>query len=363
MVQGALNEARMEEKQILIVDDEPKVAFFLAKALMRVNPGYGVGIAHSGEEALNELRRTAVDLLITDLRMPGINGLELMKRVRTDHPDSRLVLMTAYGNAEIEAMAYQLGACRYITKPFSLNDLIETVQSALEEPEAPGKDILMLSDERFEAIAQHLASLRFEVGAQCIILADVSGPIVAHVGETQGLNIPTLVSLAGGSFATSSEMSRCLGETKALTLNYHEGEKYDVYSSSVTPELFLMLVFYKQAKRSRIGMVWLYIQRSLQKLRTLVEDAERVGADEVLDAEFGSMLSDSLDELFTADAETEKLDASTRAEESETIEAVEEATPPSPASEDELQQVRETFNLEQALEMGLVDSNLLGNDE
>jgi hypothetical protein len=241
--------------------------------------------------------------------------------------------------------------------------LIETVQSALEETEAPGKDILMLSDERFEAIAQHLASLRFEVGAQCIILADVSGPIVAHVGETQGLNVPTLVSLASGSFATSSEMSRCLGESKALTLNYHEGEKYDVYSSSVTPELFLMLVFYKQAKRSRIGMVWLYIQRSLQKLQTLVADAERVGADEVLDAEFGSMLSDSLDELFTADAEVDKMEAQARGEAVETVEPEEEAEPAPSTSDEELDQVRETFNLEQALEMGLVDSNLLGNTE
>jgi hypothetical protein len=123
-----------------------------------------------------------------------------------------------------------------------------------------------------------------------------------------------------------------------------------------------MLVFYKQAKRSRIGMVWLYIQRSLQKLQSLVADAERVGADEVLDAEFGSMLSDSLDELFTADAESEKLEVSVGPEERETIEAADEAAPPPSAPEDELQQVRETFNLEQALEMGLVDSNVLGND-
>ncbi|MGD2179380.1 MAG: hypothetical protein PVG71_16360, partial [Anaerolineae bacterium] len=279
----------------------------------------------------------------------------------TAHPESRLVLITAYGNAEIEAMAYQLGACRYITKPFSLNKLIETVQSALEEPAALGKDILMLSDERFEAIGQHLRGLRFEVGAQCIILADVSGPIVARVGEMEGLDAPRLVSLTGGSFTIASQMSRCLGESRALTLNYRQGEKYDVYSTSVTPELFLILVFYKRAKRSQIGMVWLYIQRSLQELQSLVAGAERVEADEAMDAEFGSTLSESLDELFIADAEAEKLEANAGGEQSEEVEAAGRIASTASASEDEFQQLRETFSLEQALEKGLVDSNLLGN--
>lgn len=376
----------MENRHILIVDDEPKVAFFLAKSLAHANHAYRVSSAHSGEEGLSINERVQVDLLITDLRMPGMDGLELMKQFRERNPHCRLILMTAYGNAEIEAMAYRLGACRYITKPFSLEQMIETVEAALADPEMPGRDILVLSDERFESIAQCLADLRFEVGAQCIILADVSGPVVVHVGETDDLDVSTLVSLAGGSFASTFEMARCLGERHALNLNYHEGEKYDVYSSNVNADLFLMLVFNKRVQRSRIGMVWLYIQRILQKLQDLVSEAERISADEVLDADFESQLSDSLDALFASDVEFGSDDLGLGGGLEEMAQPLPESSPPpaaqpekspepapSPAqppeperspepsiapasSEDEAaEQIRETFSLEEALKMGLVD--------
>ena len=89
---------------------------------------------------------------------------------------------------------------------------------ALAEPETPGRDILVLSDDQFDAMAQCLSNLQFEVGAQCILLADVAGQLVAHIGETGGLDLPALVSLIGGGFATSFAMARYLGEGQALTL-------------------------------------------------------------------------------------------------------------------------------------------------
>ena len=121
----------MAVRNILIVDDESKVAFLLGKALERCDNDYQVSIAHSGEEALRLLGKSPVDVLVTDMRMPGVSGLELIRWVRSASPDTRTILMTAYDNPQVEAEAHDLGAHCYITKPFSIDLFTQKVQDAL----------------------------------------------------------------------------------------------------------------------------------------------------------------------------------------------------------------------------------------
>jgi CheY-like chemotaxis protein len=121
----------MTQRRILIVDDEQKVAFFLSQALERSNRNYDVTIAHSGEEAMEYLRETKVDLLVTDLRMPGISGLELVRWARTNSPKTRTILITAYGSTEVEAEANRLQTDHYIAKPFAIDVFTQAVQEAL----------------------------------------------------------------------------------------------------------------------------------------------------------------------------------------------------------------------------------------
>ena len=75
-------------------------------------------MARSGEEALDRLRNAPYDLIITDLRMPGMDGVELVRRLKTDHPDLAVVVMTAYGTIESAVEAMRLGAADYLVKPF-----------------------------------------------------------------------------------------------------------------------------------------------------------------------------------------------------------------------------------------------------
>jgi CheY-like chemotaxis protein len=121
---------------ILIVDDEPKVAFFLGRALERYNSANRVTISHSGEEALQILGTSDVDVLVTDLRMPGISGLELIRWARASSPRTRSILITAYGSDEIRTQAYDLNASRYITKPFDIQQFTRAVEEALLLAEA-----------------------------------------------------------------------------------------------------------------------------------------------------------------------------------------------------------------------------------
>lgn len=120
-------------KRILIVDDEKKVAFFLQEGLAGLGERYEVISADSAESALRELDTDSFDLVVTDFRLPGLNGLQLMERLLKSSPNTRTILITAYGSDEVEAAAYRLRARRYLTKPFRIEDFVRTVRETLAE--------------------------------------------------------------------------------------------------------------------------------------------------------------------------------------------------------------------------------------
>ena len=289
----------MTTRNVLIVDDEPKVAFFLSKALERSNRDYCVSVAHSGEEALEVLNQSSVDLLVTDLRMPGISGLELIRWVRASSPQTRTILITAYGNDEVEAETRRLEAYRYITKPFDIGDFTQAVQDALSDVAVSRLGFVVLSGESFEVIAHQLDRLRYDVGARCILLADMQGQRLVEVGDVSSLDTVTLLSLLAGGFAANVELARQFGSGEAVNFNFHEGVHYEIYSANVGDNLFLAIVYDRRVQTSRIGIVWLYTRRTIERLLVIISTAETTTPVQPLDEDFGFSLMTELDTLFT----------------------------------------------------------------
>jgi len=124
--------------RILIVDDEKQLVHGLQQVLLPEFPGSSVDAAYSGEEALSCLAKVAYDLIIADLRMPGFDGLELIKGVRYLYPDVPVILMTGYGSESIQAEATKLGVKRYIDKPFDIDEMVREVSQLLPEREQAG---------------------------------------------------------------------------------------------------------------------------------------------------------------------------------------------------------------------------------
>jgi hydroxymethylpyrimidine pyrophosphatase-like HAD family hydrolase/CheY-like chemotaxis protein len=123
----------MINHNILIVEDELGVAQPLKRALdLSPNKLYQVEMSSSGEDALEQLRNKRFDLLISDFRLPGMDGLELMEQAQQISPEIPCVLITAYGSPSVEERARKL-AKAYIPKPFHLRDIIRTVQQILLE--------------------------------------------------------------------------------------------------------------------------------------------------------------------------------------------------------------------------------------
>ncbi len=115
---------------ILVVDDEEDIRQLLAALLRRA--GYEVSVAQSGEEALAKLRETPCDLVITDLRMPGMDGLQLLRRIATEFPTSRAIVLTGYGSIQSAVEATKLGADNYISKPIVFDEFLQAVRATLE---------------------------------------------------------------------------------------------------------------------------------------------------------------------------------------------------------------------------------------
>src|SRR5207249_5110083 len=113
--------------RILIVEDEVAVARQIASALTEA--GHDPKAVHDGEVALDEVRKTPFDLIVLDIRLPGIDGFQVLQRLRAQHLSSRVLLLTARGQVNDRVTGLQLGADDYLAKPFAMQELLARVRA------------------------------------------------------------------------------------------------------------------------------------------------------------------------------------------------------------------------------------------
>jgi YesN/AraC family two-component response regulator len=112
-----------EAKRLLIVDDEEAVTFSLFQIFINIPTECEVLTASDGTEALKKIEAGEFDLIITDIAMPGINGLDLLTMIKSKHPKTKVIVITAYGSDERKEQAISRGAEHYIEKPFDIYEL------------------------------------------------------------------------------------------------------------------------------------------------------------------------------------------------------------------------------------------------
>ena len=113
---------------ILVVDDELMMRNLLEKILVR--DGYNVKTAENGQDALEVLKREKIDIVISDMKMPEMNGFDLLKTIKKEYPRIGMIMMTAYGDTYTVKDALLLGADEYITKPFKSFEVSMIVERA-----------------------------------------------------------------------------------------------------------------------------------------------------------------------------------------------------------------------------------------
>jgi DNA-binding NtrC family response regulator len=124
--------------KILIVDDEESVRRIIGIQLKRL--GHESFEAPDGPEALEILKKQAIETVVTDLKMPKMDGLELLQRLRKSHPEIPVIMMTAHGTIDTAVEAMKRGAFDYVTKPFNQAEFLETIQRAIRSAEELKKE-------------------------------------------------------------------------------------------------------------------------------------------------------------------------------------------------------------------------------
>ena len=119
-----------ESARVLVVDDEGANRYSVSKTLQKV--GYMVSEAADGEQALEIIQRQTFDVVLTDIRMPGLDGVELLRRIKEESPDIIVILMTAYASLGTAVEALRLGAHDYLIKPSSSQDIRQSVARGVE---------------------------------------------------------------------------------------------------------------------------------------------------------------------------------------------------------------------------------------
>ena len=119
-------------KKMLIVDDEETLTYSLYQSFIISQRDYEVVTAATGEEAAEKLSDMKFDLVITDIKMPGMDGLELLSLIKSKYPATDVIVMTAYGSEEKKEEALKKGARFYIEKPFEIKEIKQLVMELLQ---------------------------------------------------------------------------------------------------------------------------------------------------------------------------------------------------------------------------------------
>ncbi|MBX3272714.1 MAG: sigma-54-dependent Fis family transcriptional regulator [Sandaracinaceae bacterium] len=186
------------KKQILVADDEPNLRRVLSAQLTR--DGYDVIAVEDGQAALEALENHHVDVVISDLRMPRVDGITLLKRVVVSHPDVPVILITAHGTVDTAVEALKLGAFDYVTKPFEQSEFRNVVHKAARTRELIEHEV---------SAAPTSEPGRYRIIGQSGPMLDVY-QVIERVADT-----PSTVLLTGESGTGKELIARALHENSS----------------------------------------------------------------------------------------------------------------------------------------------------
>ncbi|MDD4600285.1 Sporulation initiation phosphotransferase F [bioreactor metagenome] len=125
----------MANAKVLVIDDQPGIRRLLVEVLSE--EGYTVFTASTGYEGVQQVKDTEPDLVLMDMKMPGMDGIETLRELKRIGKADKVIMMTAYGELELVNQAQQLGAYAYITKPFDIITLCQLVSEQLSSTGVP----------------------------------------------------------------------------------------------------------------------------------------------------------------------------------------------------------------------------------
>jgi CheY-like chemotaxis protein len=220
----------------LIVEDQREVSRLLRSTVETLEYELEVVEIPSGEEAILYSSRKKVDLLVSDYKLPGMTGIELMHKVQRNQPQAKIILVTGQTDPEIRKEVAEAGADAFFIKPIPMADFLDAVVRLLNLAETilPPEPIAADDKEIQHNLPDLLAGLRQELAATAIFLLNDSGRILARAGYfTESDTEDDLISSLHSMHSTGQKVSRLIGQKIASNWYVFDGGKYDLVFAPV----------------------------------------------------------------------------------------------------------------------------------
>lgn len=261
----------MAGKRILIVDDHREVRRLLEAAIKSRHKDIEVVAVPSGEEASLELAQQPIDLLVADVRLPGISGLEVMRRFKRQFP---VILISGSTEPKIRRQIAQAGAEAFFFKPIEITDFIDAAERALGLVEtAPSSQRAARHSSRGRGAQEEsgrmgaaIVELRQTLNAETALLLDEFGRVIARAGEFPNPNLEShLTQDVPTALSAGVRIARLLGNESAHHLQHYAGEGHHLFLCLVG-ETRALLVITRPQDNQAIGEITTQIQTTASEL-------------------------------------------------------------------------------------------------
>lgn len=304
-------------RHILVVDDHFETLELLRYMLELTSHEYRVLGVPSAEEGLLEIRRRPYDLLITDINLPGMNGIELIRKVLDHSPELPIIVISGLDSRQIQDEAGELGNFRYFRKPLDTGPFIKAVQKALHEPDDIQDDKHEPVEEDSQKflspdVSRRLESLRTDTGARQILLSSFDGELSVTVGGGDDLDLQQLTAGIATQVSSSFYLAEEISSAEPISIHYQASRRYDLYSANVGRDYFLAILFDAHIRRGRIGTVWVFAQRAVGDLKSVLPERPPLDGLEAADVSLAVTAELDPDRISRTVEESEKIDEQLR---------------------------------------------------
>ncbi len=243
----------MAGKRILIVDDHKEAARLIRRNLETLDQDFIIEDVFSAEEALLELSRGETDLLIADILLPGISGLELLERFRAKNPETKVILVSGVTDPKIRREVAQAGAHAFFFKPIDMPEFLDAVERALGLVQTSlTPELLLYADDYLESegetrsqvgMTDLIADLRNSMNAIAAMLVGEEGKILVRAGDLPDPELETsLMPVLMRAFSSGVSISHFLGQNTPDHFYSFRGENYDLFLAPVGEAYCLMVL-------------------------------------------------------------------------------------------------------------------------
>jgi len=264
-----------EKFRVLIVDDHQEIRTALRANLEALEIDLDLVDVPSGEEAIVEVVGNGIDLLIADIGLPGLSGLELFRKLKTTYPEMQVIIITGMDDEEIHQEIADLGADAFFLKPLKMPVFLNAVRSSMgldpvleDDPE----ELIKLTKKPLHSnITKRIADLRGELGAISIMIIESRGVIAAETGIVPDMVYEShVMPLLLNTFGTINKISSYLGKKIPKSVWYFSGEKYDLFWSHVNSEYGMMIITNPVTQNNDLTWVLTTVELAIQEVQETI---------------------------------------------------------------------------------------------